>query len=386
MAKKKETTGKLRRRFRPFKKARDFVHALGLRSLSEWTEYCRGTLADQRPRPDDIPAFPRGIYKDQGWMGYDDWLGTGKYSRKNARPFKKARDFVHRLELETQAEWTRYCKGELPDKRPKPYDIPASPNKTYQGKGWQGMGDWLGTGNIAPFLREFRPLKKARGFVRTLKLKNQLEWQAYCRGDLPDKPPKPDDIPSEPNQVYEDKGWGGLSDWLGTDRFSRHKIRPFKKARDFVRALELKSGAEWRQYYKGDLPNKRPKPVDIPASPNRIYKNQGWQGRGDWLGTAMIATIVRKDRPFKKARDFVRALELKSLGEWTEYCRGTLPGQQPKPDDIPAFPMKIYKDKGWNGYDDWLGIGKKRRTKARPFKEARHFALALGLKDTTEWK
>ena len=523
------------RKYRPFKKARDFVHALELKGLGEWTEYCQGTLAGQRPRPDDIPAFPRGIYKDQGWTGYDDWLGT-------ARPFEEARDFVHALELETQAEWTRYCKGELPDKRPKPCDIPVRPNRTYQGKGWKGwrdwlrtgtiayqlrkygpedrrerrrahrpfwgarafvhtlelksgsewrryctgdlpdqepkpddipsashmvykgkgwtswgdwlgtgtiasslrkyrpfkkaralvhtlelkneaewrqyrkgelpdkppkpddipacpirvyknkgwkgIGDWLGTGNIAPRLRKFRPLKKARGFVHALKLKNQLEWQAYCRGELPDKPPKPDDIPSVPNQVYEDKGWMGLSDWLGTDKFSRYKIRPFKKARDFVRALELKSGDQWRRYYKGELPNKPPKPVDIPAAASRIYKNQGWQGMGDWLGTGTIAPHLRKYRSFKKARDFVHALGLKNQDEWRQYCQGELPDKPPKPDDIPTSPEAVYKHKGWKRTGDWLGTGMiaTGRRKYRPIKKARDFVRALELKSDAEWK
>jgi len=72
-------------------------------------------------------------------------------------------------------------------------------------------GDWLGTGTVAARLREYRPFKKARAFVRSLNLKNRDEWRTYVKsGKLPV------DIPATPNQVYKDKGWAGMGDWLGT--------------------------------------------------------------------------------------------------------------------------------------------------------------------------
>ena len=42
------------------------------------------------------------------------------------------------------------------------------------------MGDWLGTGTIASYLREYRSFKEARAFVRSLGLKSETEWRAYC--------------------------------------------------------------------------------------------------------------------------------------------------------------------------------------------------------------
>jgi hypothetical protein len=67
-----------------------------------------------------------------------------------------------------------------------------------------------------------------------------------------------------------------------------------------------------------------------------VYAGKGWVGLGDWLGTAVLATQLRRYRPFKKARAYVRELELKSVAEWWVYCKS---GK--KPDDIPANPDGI---------------------------------------------
>jgi hypothetical protein len=40
--------------------------------------------------------------------------------------------------------------------------ILSAPWTTYVEAGWISLGDWLGTGAIAPFLRQYRPLEKAR--------------------------------------------------------------------------------------------------------------------------------------------------------------------------------------------------------------------------------
>jgi hypothetical protein len=132
--------------------------------------------------------------------------GTVAAHLRKYRSFKKAREFARKLNLNNVVEWRSYTNsGELPA------DIPATPERTYKGKGWAGHSDWLGTGTIAPKDRKYRTFKKARAFARSLKLKNETEWRAYTKsGDLPA------DIPATPARTYKDKGWAGLGDWLGT--------------------------------------------------------------------------------------------------------------------------------------------------------------------------
>ena len=69
-------------------------------------------------------------------------MGTARIANQNRKfkGFYEAREFAHKLNLKTQAQWSEYCKSGS-----KPMDIPANPARTYGGQ-WAGFGDWLGTG------------------------------------------------------------------------------------------------------------------------------------------------------------------------------------------------------------------------------------------------
>jgi len=98
--------------------------------------------------------------------------------------------------------------------------------------------------------------------VRGLGLKSGAKWLAYCKSGK-----KPDDIPSFPNQTYENDGWAGINDWLGTGKRRRSLgWRPYRGARAYVRGLRLKSQHDWSDYCKSGK-----KPADIPTHPERAY-------------------------------------------------------------------------------------------------------------------
>jgi superfamily II DNA or RNA helicase len=254
--------------WRSFKKARAFVHMLGLKSVGEWFDYCRSGK-----RPPDIPSNPNLEYAKTDWVGWGNWLGTGTIANRNRqwRSFKKARAFVHDIGLKSGAEWSAYCKSGK-----KPAAIPVHPERAYAHGGWVSLGDWLGTGRIADQWREYWPFKKAHAFARGLKLKSQTEWRDYCKSGK-----KPADIPANPPNTYAEVGWDGWGDWLGTGRRRGIGWRPFKDARVFVRGLGLKSGADWAAYCKSGK-----KPDNIPNAPQLVYASDGWAGTGDWLGYA----------------------------------------------------------------------------------------------------
>jgi hypothetical protein len=225
--------------------------------------------------------------------------------------------------LKNQKEWNEYCKSGN-----KPEDIPQKPERTYK-KDFKGIGDWIGTGRVANFNRQFRPYKEAREFVRSLGLKGVVKWYEYCKSGN-----KPEDIPQKPERTYK-KDFKGYGDWLGTGRIANfnRQYRPFKEAREFVRSLGLKNNKEWNEYCKSGN-----KPDDIPAGPPRTYKNE-WEGIGDWIGTGIVASQNKEFRPYKEARDFVQKLGLKTYSDWEKYCKSG-----DKPDDIPAAPWQVYKE------------------------------------------
>jgi len=354
------------KKYRPFIEARGFARSLKLRSRTEWESFCQGKLSHRGLLPSDIPANPNLVYKNSGWIGNGDWLGTGNIANrfKAFLPFDDARSFAQRLGLKKQQEWQDYCAGKLSGKIPRPTNIPTSPNTTYKGKGWSGYGDWLGTGVIAARKRSYRSFKDARSFAQKLNLKNREEWITFCKNLLPEKGCLPADIPKNPDQTYRKKGWSGIGDWLGTGNISNcHKIYlPFMDARSFVHRLKLRNNSEWRSFCKGNLPDKGKLPSDIPANPNSVYSNEGWVGYGDWLGTGVIAASKRSYKPFKEARSYVHTLGLQKTTEWFSFCLGKISHLEKKPEDIPANPPLVYKNKGWIGFGDWLGTGRTSRT------------------------
>jgi hypothetical protein len=179
----------MKKEFRDFKSARDFIQKLGLKNRDEWREYCKSGN-----KPDKIPNRPDATYKNE-WKGMGNWLGTGKILPKDReyRPFKEARAFVISLNLKGSTDWTEYAKsGNKPD------DIPANPYQTYK-KDFKGVGDWLGTGNVAAQDKVYRSFESAREFIRSLGLKNYSDWEKYCKSGN-----KPDDIPAAPWNIYKE--------------------------------------------------------------------------------------------------------------------------------------------------------------------------------------
>ena len=246
--------------------------------------------------------------------------------KKKFREFEDARKLVHTLNLKNAREW-----GSLSKSGNKPNDIPSSPRKNYKKK-WKGWGDWLGTGVIQTQKRQYRSFDDARKYAHNLNFKNRAEWDTWKSSKK-----IPNDIPKAPQNVYK-KEWKGWGDWLSTGviQTQKRQYRSFDDARSFARKLNLKNISEWRKYAKSNK-----KPLDIPSSPHKTYKNKGWISVGDWLGTNSIASFNRKYRSFNEARKFIRSLKLKNYEEWVIYCKS---GK--KPEDIPASPWNVYKE--WN--------------------------------------
>src|ERR1035438_2266796 len=107
-------------------------------------------------------------------------------------------------------------------------------------------------------------------------------------------------IKSQP--VLRAEGLEGYGDWLGTGRgpSQRMIVRPFRRARAFVRQLGLKSHSEWRAYCAGRLPGLGRRPVDIPACPYSVYSDKGWKGYRDWLAAGRVRQ--QKSRPTLRSK------------------------------------------------------------------------------------
>jgi len=247
-----------KKNFLSFPQVRDFARSQNIKNQNEWAEYCKSGK-----KPKNIPSSPRYQYKNNGWKGWGDFLGTKRIAnqQRKFRSFSDAKSFAKTLGFKNKDEWKLAAKsGKISS------NIPHDPQKTYKNKGWKGWGDWLGTGNLRNADIEFRPFLQARKYARSLELKSWEEWQNHCKsGKLPQ------DIPSNTYRAYNNKGWISAGDWLGTGKIAdRLKLyRSFPEAKAFIRSLGIKNHREWKQYIKSGK-----KPDDIPAAPWKTYSKK----------------------------------------------------------------------------------------------------------------
>ena len=256
--------------------------------------------------------------------------------KKQFRAFESAREFVRKLNLNGQKEWSDYCKSGK-----KPNNIPSNPNTntTYK-KEWINTGDWLGTGNVSTHQRVHRSFEEARNFVRTLNLKNREEWRDYCKSGN-----KPKDIPTEPWNTYK-KDYTRWGDFLGTGTIANHDktYRSFESTREFARSLGLKSVREWEKYCKSGN-----KPDDVPSSPANNYKKD-FKGWGDFLGTGNIKHGDESYLPWHEAKKEYQKLgkqyDLKNFSDWEKFAKKNK--KLLKKLSLPQLPWNIYtKERAW---------------------------------------
>ena len=290
-----------------------------------------------------------------------------KLSSFSWMPFEEARRYVRSLGLKSVAGWFKYAHS-----KKRPLDIPVNPYKVYK-ETFVNWGDFIGNLNIRDRNIEYMSYEEASGFVQNLKIKTYKEWREFCKSDK-----KPKELPLKPERIYKDFGWKGFKFFIG-ERSTEYLS--YNKAQNYVKSLGLKTMIEWRSYVKsGKLPK------FIPKNPGFHYKNKGWTHGGDWLGTGKTPDSMRSYRSFKEARKYVRALNLKSQKEWSQYARE---GGN-RSENIPSKPARIYKNKGWSGLKDFLGYSAQRKAWSNvkdyvSFNDAKIFAKKMNIKTQKEW-
>ena len=343
--------------WRKFKETKRFALSLNLQSFEEWKKYCKSGK-----KPDDIPDIPSNIYKNKGWKGWPDFLGNKrvvKYTENNTRPFEECKKFVRSLGIKTGSDWFRWCK-----KNERPDDIPYSPDEVY--KEWTTWRDFLG-----PLPERWKSFEDARAYAQSLNLKSPREWSQLSKSKK-----RSNDIPSNPFQVYRNKGWKGWSDFLGTGNLTTQQLHAqyysYSDAKKYVQKQGIKT---YTEFTKWSSEGKRP--IFITASPEKFYKE--WTDWYNFLGTKKIV-----NRSFEDARRYVQSLNLKFNSDWLKLHKE---GKIPK--DIPRYVNETYADK-WEGWGDFLGTGNlspsDTKQNYKSFKDARKFVRSLGVKTEPQWR
>ena len=296
--------------------------------------------------------------------------GNGAGARRKCLPFKQALVFARSLKLKGTAEWVVWSKS-----GGREANIPSRPERSYRYEGWQGYGHWLGTGNLAGGKVAFLPFKEGLLYARTLKLKSKKEWQDWAKTGV-----RPANIPSTPHHTYQHNGWQGYGHWLGTGAvaYQDKQFLPFKKALLHARSLKLKGVNEWKCWARTVV-----RPANIPSTPHEVYKHDGWQGYGHWLGTGNLVGGKLAFLPFKKALLYARTLKMKRVKEWRDWAKTGV-----RPANVPSSPHEVYTHDGWQGYGHWLGTGAVAHQDKQfmPFDKALLYARSLKLESAKDWQ
>ena len=134
----------------------------------------------------------------------------------------------------------------------------------------------------------------------------------------------------------------------------RPAVSAVQEALLHARSLKLKSERAWRAWRMTGA-----RPANTPSTPHAVYKHEGWQGYGHWLGTGNFIGGKQGFLPFKEALLYARALKLKTQKEWLACKSGA------RPANVPSRPDLTYQHDGWQGYGHWLGTGNVRGDKAK---------------------
>jgi len=293
---------------------------------------------------DDVDAFDR-VRQAISFQALPQFLQDGLIKltldrSSSIMPFHLAKEYVAPLNIKSLKEWYDYYDENYPKGLPKHIENPKSETHPWH-KDWKGVPDFFGYIGIR---QDWMELDELRSFVKPLNFKSSTEYKAWCEGNLPNLPPKPNNIPKNPHMVYQDwKNWGDL---LGYQN-RLQKWMDFDEARFFTQKLNLNSRTEYKSYHNGDMPHLEAKPQNLPKNPDQYYKNKGWQGWTDFLGNNIVYLS------YSECQNYLISIGITSSSQFEKWKKGELKDFPVKPDNVPNFPYSTYK-KEWQGWNVFL--------------------------------
>jgi len=153
-------------------------------------------------------------------------------------------------------------------------------------------------------------------------------------------------LPPEPAQYYGEEfpGWHKFLREATVERTRERAFLPYQRAKAVVRKAGIGSRTQYEQARReGRLPR------SLPALPSAYYEE--WQGWPEFLGKERRQGLKPGEAmPFEQARELARAQRLRSQVDFQRWALS-----DSFPPDMPRSPYVVYRDRGWNGWPDFLG-------------------------------
>jgi len=342
-----------------FEESKEFVRALGLRSQKEWERYSK------TERPSNIVSSPSRTYKNKGWIGWADWLGTKNHAYWPSRKKYKVNDDFFKVWSHDMA----YILG------------------FWWADGWISKNRFC----LIQHKKDKYILEKIMNIIGyDGKLYNNKYNNCYT-------------LEISSSEIIKDiKKLGGLENKSLTIKFPEI---PIKYRYDFIRGLFDGDGCiTYNKNKKCYLASYVSGSKDFAYSLMRILKSEikdihvciyeVSKNRKNILYSLMLSKnntimfkryiyrdyselkLIRKWELFQKVGEIcifgsyrkvylpyndavkiVSKIGLRDVKEWRVYSKTI------RPKNIPSTPLMYYKNKGWTNWYDWLGKQNKKKGK-----------------------
>lgn len=313
-----------------YRNINDAINAVNRLGITSKDEYISRYKEDPM-----LPSHPYVLYAKCGWTTWAEFTPKPDVFLS----YNEASKVVQKYGITKNVEYKKWYKT-IPG-------MPSHPDQTYLNRGWVNWIVFTGQKNNA-FYPSYEKAKKA---TRKLGIKTRKEYMECRHLD-----PK---LPSNPNQMYKEKGWTNWPDYCGRNVQSRYET--LEEASAATAALGIRTMVEYRVRHKED--------PHLPASPDVFYAKKGFTTFPEFTKTKKCFAN------FPEFKATVQMLGIKCAAEYRARYK-----EHP---ELPSKPEETYKDLGWSGWIDALGV--KPKLFYGTYEEASAAAIKLGIKTQAEY-
>jgi hypothetical protein len=339
--------------FLSFKESRDIVHTLKINTCREWKKY-------MRDKDIGIPHDPQVFYRDNGWGGWKDWLGHQRKFNQNSRVNWIYEDFfklwshdmayilglwfadgyisksfavgitLHKNDSELLNNIVNLIGGKIYT-RDNCLNLIVSSKTVFQDIVMLGGQEKKSLILKMPFI----PKEYLKDFIR-----------GYFDGDGSIFYAKKD------KAYYATITCGNEQFLRALEVFLKQEIDDFTcYITSRTRNVTIK-GVAYKNIFSSEMrmnATNTKKFGEYIYYPNSKLKMKRKFDLFLKIGIIKVANKNKSFLEFDDAKNHIKSIGILNSMEWLGYCRS---GE--KPSNIPSNPNKIYKNKGWINWADWL--------------------------------
>jgi len=312
--------------WRPYEEAKKYALKNKIKSQMEWTKLFR-----QKKLPKDIPGYPPGAYK-KNWKSWMEFLNTDRVYKVKYPNYKILEKFIQKFKIKSAKNFVNmWRKNKF---RNNNFYVTAKPDVRYKDKGWVSWQKFLGNKGRIYNAKDAYTFEKFLKVCKIYNIKNSSDWRHS------NKRKKDVKMPSVPDKFY--KEWTSWQEVFNSNKGTKKNFLSFIDAKKFARSLNFKNTKQWRDFVKTNR-----KPLNIPAQPHMIYKNQ-FKDYKDFLGYER--SFRKSYLPFKEVKEIVKKLNFTSAADYMKNFNKNKKFSA----ILNARPQTVY-EKDWKGWPDFLG-------------------------------